>query len=476
MGLFNQKNKKNNPAADAAKKTMDQANKEQLLQVKLEKVRRFKDDIDGDFFDLVTSREVAEKSHRAAQENETKLDKMEEADAANKATGKENVSKLWEMEKDIYIIPGGYAEEPSETNGVPRNNLDVYSRAIEWLARLYKAKTAAEAVETGADQLYPFVKGYVSSLRSAVESGRAMKSNACIDMLRYVLNVGYRYEDATDLDKFQARVDKKVEFIQGTGKNLIEAIDYYYSLLVNYELEEAAYAQYLEEFDKIVEPYNRDCPPEIKEKLNHLGFKRAMRELPVGDDARKYMGILIASESYLTRALMSSLRLESFSMEILRMRGNIQELVNECRRAFAASGDDFDYNEHFRAMEKLRQKNISEINRLNDIVAEEEDFTRRTQSLLKEAAENEKLALAAAHASEAITQYNKLQKRNENLKDRERKARTAYIEEQERQKQQEIEQQKIEEMERQKHINENQEPEIENETMTNQETDELQYN
>jgi len=127
-------------------------------------------------------------------------------------------------------------------------------------------------------------------------------------------------------------------------------------------------------------------------------------------------------------------------------------------------------------MEKLRQKNISEINRLNDIVAEEEDFTRRTQSLLKEAAENEKLALAAAHASEAITQYNKLQKRNENLKDRERKARTAYIEEQERQKQQEIEQQKIEEMERQKHINENQEPEIENETMTNQETDELQYN
>ncbi len=112
--------------------------------------------------------------------------------------------------------------------------------------------------------------------------------------------------------------------MENTGSYLLSDIDYYYQLLVNYELEEAAYAQYLEEFDRIVEPYLRDCPPEAKEKLNHLGFKRAMRELPAGDDARKYLGILIASESYLTRALMSSLRLEAFSMEILRMRGNCQ--------------------------------------------------------------------------------------------------------------------------------------------------------
>lgn len=140
--------------------------------------------------------------------------------------------------------------------------------------------------------------------------------------------------------------------MENTGSYLLSDIDYYYQLLVNYELEEAAYAQYLEEFDRIVEPYLRDCPPETKEKLNHLGFKRAMRELPAGDDARKYLGILIASESYLTRALMSSLRLEAFSMEILRMRGNIQELVNECKKAFVASGDDFDYNAQFRAMER----------------------------------------------------------------------------------------------------------------------------
>ncbi len=134
---------------------------------------------------------------------------MEQADAANKATGKENVSKLWEMEKDIYIIPGGYAEAPSETNDVPRNNLDVYNRAVEQLARQYKAKTPAEAVDTGADQLYPYIKKYVNSLRSAIESGRAMKANACIDMLRYVLNIGYRYEDAATPEKFNERVKKR---------------------------------------------------------------------------------------------------------------------------------------------------------------------------------------------------------------------------------------------------------------------------
>ncbi|MBQ3989041.1 MAG: hypothetical protein II629_09820, partial [Ruminococcus sp.] len=39
------------------------------------------------------------------------------------------------------IIPGGYAEAPGESNDVPRNNLDVYNRAVEQLARQYKAKT-----------------------------------------------------------------------------------------------------------------------------------------------------------------------------------------------------------------------------------------------------------------------------------------------------------------------------------------------
>ena len=257
--------------------------------------------------------------------------------------------------------------------------------------------------------------------------------------------------------------------MENTGSYLLSDIDYYYQLLVNYELEEAAYAQYLEEFDRIVEPYLRDCPPETKEKLNHLGFKRAMRELPAGDDARKYLGILIASESYLTRALMSSLRLEAFSMEILRMRGNIQELVNECKRAFVASGDDFDYNAQFRAMERIRQKNIAEINRLNDIVAEEEDFTRRTQSLLKEAAENEKLALAVARAAEAIEKYNKLQKRNENLRKRENEARGAYIEEKQRLAEEKLEEQQrqLEEDERLRRIEEElAQQELENETMT----------
>ena len=146
MGFFSKKSKDPNPVNDAVKKSIEEAEQQQAIQMKLVEVRKTKEDIDNDFFDLVTSREVAEKSHKAAQANESKLEQMEQADTANKATGKENVSKLWEMEKDIYIIPGGYAEAPSETNDVPRNNLDVYNRAVEQLARQYKAKTPAEAV------------------------------------------------------------------------------------------------------------------------------------------------------------------------------------------------------------------------------------------------------------------------------------------------------------------------------------------
>ena len=58
-------------------------------------------------------------------------------------------------------------------------------------------------------QILPYIKKYVNSLRSAIESGRAMKANACIDMLRYVLNIGYRYEDAATPEKFNERVKKR---------------------------------------------------------------------------------------------------------------------------------------------------------------------------------------------------------------------------------------------------------------------------
>ena len=142
MGFFSRKSKDPNPVNDAVNRSIKEAEQQQETQIKLVEVRKTKEDIDNDFFDLVTSREVAEKSHKAAQANEIKLEKLEQADAANKATGKENVSKLWEMEKDIYIIPGGYAEAPSENNDVPRNNLDVYNRAVEQLARQYKGGSA----------------------------------------------------------------------------------------------------------------------------------------------------------------------------------------------------------------------------------------------------------------------------------------------------------------------------------------------
>ena len=141
-------------------------------------------------------------------------------------------------------------------------------------------------------------------------------------------------------------------------------------------------------------------------------------------------------------------------MEILRERGNIQELVNECKKAFVASGDDFDYHDHFRLMEKIRQKNINEINKLNDIVAEEEDFTRRTQALLDEAAQNEKLANAVANASMAIEKYQRLQDRNEKLKKREKETRGAYRIEKERLEQERIEQERLEEIERQLELEE----------------------
>ena len=424
MGILFGKKKKeekkqSQPLVTAVSQAQQQAKQTQQTQEALVDERQSKINIEQGFADLRLP-DVAQKSRKAAAENEAKLNQLwksvrrmqlGEGDESDAKT-----SKLWDMEKDVFIVPGGYSEKPTEENGIPKTNLDVYNRAIESLARGYQAKTAVDAVQSGADQLDGFVAGFLGNLRNAMETGRAMKANACIDMIKYVLVVGYRYEDTSDPEKFKKRVQAKVDFIQNIGKHLIEAVDYYYTLLTQYELEEERYAQVTGEYDRVVEPYHNECPPEVHEKLNRLGFKRAMRELPMGDDARKYLSIMLAAESYLTRAYESSLRLEAFSMEILRERANLQELVHECKKAYLLSGDEFNFEEHSRVIETIQRRNIDEINTLNDMAARESEHNTRMRSLLKEAAENEKLAYQVSEAQRAIDNFNKIKKRNERLK------------------------------------------------------------
>ncbi len=444
------KNKKAEQKKENAVDTaMEQSKQRSQTLEALSDNRNTHEQIEAAFSELLRDPGIAQASFKAACANEQKLEKLraaaEEMDASDNSNAK--ASKLWDMEKDIYIVPGGYSELPSDTNDIPKNNLDVYNRAIEGLARGFKQKTVAEAVSLGADKLDGFMLDFISNLRNAMETGRAMKANACIDMIRYVLVVGYRHEDATDPEKFRERIQKKVDFISGIGKHLIESIDYYYKLLTDYELDEAAYARDLREFDQAIEPYQSECPPDVKQKLERLGFKRAMSELPAGDDARKYIGILLAAESYLTKSLIGSLRLEALSMEILRERGNIQELVNECKRAFSMTGDDFDYNKHIRVIEEIRRKNIDEINKINDMVAEQSRQDEEMHALVEEAAQNQKLANAAANAVMVISKYDSLQERNENLRRNEEKQRAAYMQEKERLKNEEEERQRLEKLE-----------------------------
>ena len=379
MGSKKEKQKQETALPNAVNQAIKEEKEKQETQKELDKNRKLKEQIKQGFADLRLP-DVAQKSRKAAAENEAKLNRLWKAvQRMQPGEGDESdakMSKLWDMEKDVFIVPGGYSENPTEENGIPKTNLDVYNRAIESLARGYQAKTAVDAVQYGANELDGFVVNFLGNLRSAIESGRAMKANACIDMIKYVLVVGYRYEDASDPEDFKKRIQKKVDFIQNIGKHLIKDVDYYYTLLTQYELEEERYAQVTGEYDRVVEP----------------------------------------AESYLTRAIMSSLRLEAFSMEILRERANLQEMVHECKKAYLLSGDEFNFEEHSRVIETIQRRNIDEINTLNDMAARESEHNTRMRSLLKEAAENEKLAFQIGQAQRAIDNYNNLRKRNQKLK------------------------------------------------------------
>ena len=151
MALFG-KRKKAEVLGSAVKESINEAEQTQKTQQQLMQNRSVRNRIEEGFFDLLTNPEIAAKSRKAAEANEVKLDKMKASVDALEATGEEKISKLWEMEKDLYIVPGGYAQLPSEDNDVPKTNLDVYNRAVEGLARSIKKKTTADAVASGADR------------------------------------------------------------------------------------------------------------------------------------------------------------------------------------------------------------------------------------------------------------------------------------------------------------------------------------
>ena len=201
-------------------------------------------------------RRLKEKSARGdfnkkALDNQAALDKYKAmAEEGAGAEEDENRRRIAEYEKDMLTVPGGYYEDPSETNDVPRTNLDYYAKAVRILEYKFKETSSADAVVSGANRLETSVGYFLDALCNALEQGNALKANAAIDMIKYVFVVGHRFEDCKTDEEREYSLKTK-EAVLKLGEQLIRATDQIFSLITKYHLEEQHYAENYDKYRRI---------------------------------------------------------------------------------------------------------------------------------------------------------------------------------------------------------------------------------
>jgi len=409
-------------AEEEAQKRAQQAKEIRETNKRLNDARVTKDKIDQMLNELRYDPEIGNKMLKQARKNEKKLkelkgsriQKKDKEDSSNesKDSEPENNSNsedgLYKLEEGMYII----AEEIEEND--EKNNkclLDDYLKAIEEISNLFYEKSAIDAVDMDADKLNAVLEDYILQLREALEDGRAKTADACLTVLKYVIEVGYRFEGTSDPRKRKERMSEKIDFVNETGRQLISTITEYYNQLADYEITQASYNKTY----GIYKEKNKDrlnMPDNIRQKIDRLGFKRAMKELPPGDDARKYLRVILDVRGELAVVYMRKMECESMALAMSTLMQGYNEYMDECRKAFVRKGDIFDYDAHHKRIQELHKKSINNINRINDMAVANHALNERTMSLLKEAAENPALGESVATAMQALEYYDELEENN----------------------------------------------------------------
>ena len=417
--IFGKGKKKNDTAQpEVAAAPYEASVDTQGTQTTIAENRKVRQDIERRFNELKDPM-FRSKIRRVAEKNQDMIDKHA-ASHKYADSDSENYSDFAEMEKDMYIVMGGYREAPTEENGIPRANLDYYTKAVTVLEAKYKSTSSANAVETGADKLEVFVEGFLANLRNALEMGYALKANAAIDLTKYVFCVGHRYVDYNDEAEREKGVQNRTKFLENVGKSLIDAIDNLYERAQEY-------------------------------KIDSLGFKGAMSQLPPGDERRKYLDMMLDLQSTLVVVLENSLMLESIMRDIVGLKHGIETMGFEVRQAFDSTGKEFDFNKHMKVLTEIHERNLKEMRDANKKAVARANAEEELMGRLNSIADNVEIGNAVQGAAIAIQDYSYLQKQNELLVQDQERRRAEY---QMEKKKMELEREKRRIQEREQYLNE----------------------
>ena len=364
-------------------------------------------------FEKLRSETAQGKFIKKAQENQALLDRYSEED---EAAENENRSQL-PAELNLLLI--------SETGNA---KLGSYLMAIKTLEALFRNTSTAESILHGANQLEPFVVGFLDNLYNAMECGYAMKASAANDLIMYVYKIGFRYIDTDDEEVRKKAIETRVKLLQTVGKDLIAAIDKLYGDINEYSLTEKQYAKAMEEEQRQFLQFESSCPKEVKDLIDTLGFKGAMNTFGIGDERTKYLDMVLNHHTKIASMLEYSMLLQAKMRDIIGIKNDIDTLVFELKRAYLSNDKVFNDEEHLRVLNEIHAKNLETMKNADLRTVERTKAEQTLMARLEEIQNSPPTGESVENAKRGINNYRYMQKQNEKLKEQEYRAKLDYEE------------------------------------------------
>lgn len=357
--------------------------------------------------------ETARANQQAEEQMEERFQRALSETAAN--PDPEAVEREIALRRELY---GGFSAEEESADFhyqygyifILPEDLDAYNNDIAFLARKYKRKTPQEVIETGGEKLLEVADIAIDRLRTALSRGQKLQANACVDILRYILVKGLENETLTDPGARDQVVEGKHRFVFETGIGLLNAVEKYYELLNNLQIQEKEYTPAKKMLGEDLQQL-RAIPDDVREILGRLGFKNGMKQLPKNAATDDIVRLVMRVRSEYTKVRLLSLAISRNKMFLDQLRQDIHTLIMECRMAFGRSGQVFDYASHHKALHSITLGILGEAREAAHFATETQRLNEEVNSMASAVENDASMGQTIAGAMRQVSEYAEQQTR-----------------------------------------------------------------
>lgn len=262
---------------------------------------------------------------------------------------------------------------------------------ITYYKKEFLAKNSAGTISTGAYRLNKYALDYIESYEDALRSGRKLKANMCNKMLMYMLKSGYHKEDIKNPDELEKRMQHKENIVNKEGKDLIALVDTLYNLFAEHD---AIHSRHVNICNEYVDVRNRlgVIPEKVKENIDSMGFKTAVKKLPANSIERKmYLPVLLHLSNMDATIRYQEVRMESKNCQIIQLYDEIKRVIGDIDEMMSISGTVMSHEEYDKKMNELNAKFSNTIAKAQQNVLNNEEREQKFASMINSFENNTKM-------------------------------------------------------------------------------------